>query len=62
MVKKVSGTDFKIDPGARRSGDPAVLVASAQKARDELGWQPRHSGLEEIVQSAWEVVTTMNKK
>jgi UDP-glucose 4-epimerase len=37
----------------RREGDPATLVASSDKIRRELGWQPRHAGLEDIIQSAW---------
>jgi UDP-glucose 4-epimerase len=37
----------------RRSGDPAVLVASAQKLRRVLRWQPRESALRTIVESAW---------
>jgi UDP-glucose 4-epimerase len=39
---------------ARRAGDPAVLVASSQKIRAELGWQPRLPELEDIIRSAWE--------
>ena len=53
MVKTVSGRDFAVQTAPRRAGDPAVLVASAQKAMDELGWQPRHGSLREIVESAW---------
>jgi UDP-glucose-4-epimerase GalE len=39
--------------GPRRSGDPARLVASSQRARDELGWQPRLDRLDQIVDTAW---------
>jgi UDP-glucose 4-epimerase len=40
----------------RRPGDPAELIADAARIREELGWQPRHDRLEEIVQTAlaWE--------
>ena len=38
----------------RRAGDPAVLVASSEKARRELGWEPRFTALDEIVRTAWE--------
>jgi UDP-glucose 4-epimerase len=38
----------------RRAGDPPVLVASPARARGELGWEPRHSSLEEMIGSAWE--------
>lgn len=39
--------------GQRREGDPARLVADASRAREELGWQPRHSEIEMIVATAW---------
>src|SRR5581483_9678248 len=38
---------------ARRAGDPACLVADAARARGLLGWEPRCSGLETIVDTAW---------
>jgi UDP-glucose 4-epimerase len=41
---------YRISP--RRSGDPAVLVASSERARQELGWQPRLTALDEIVRTA----------
>lgn len=37
----------------RRDGDPPTLVAQADKARDQLGWRPRHGDLETIVRTAW---------
>ena len=39
---------------ARRPGDPAVLVASSEKIRRELGWTPQHSDLDSIITSAWQ--------
>ena len=36
-----------------RAGDPPVLVASAEKARRELGWQPRYPELQRILEHAW---------
>ncbi|HUS52233.1 MAG TPA: UDP-glucose 4-epimerase GalE, partial [Candidatus Bathyarchaeia archaeon] len=53
MVKKISGIDFKSPIGPRREGDPARLVAKAEKIKKDLGWQPRHSDLKTIVESAW---------
>jgi UDP-glucose 4-epimerase len=38
----------------RRPGDPAVLIASAEKLRQELGWSPRFPGIRDIVQTAWD--------
>jgi len=56
VVKRVSGVDFPVTYSARRPGDPASLVAKADRIRDELGWRPEHDDLEEIVGQAlaWE--------
>jgi UDP-glucose 4-epimerase len=56
VVKKVSGVDFPVVISPRRSGDPAAIVARADRIRAELGWQPRHDNLQEIVSQAltWE--------
>jgi UDP-glucose 4-epimerase len=53
-VKSVSGVDFAVVEGPRRPGDPAAVVAKADRVRDELGWQPTHADLTEIVTSAYE--------
>jgi len=54
MARKVTGHAIPAQDAARRPGDPAVLVASSDKIRRELGWQPRYPDLEQIVASAWE--------
>jgi UDP-glucose 4-epimerase len=56
VVKKVSGVDFPVEIGPRRPGDPAVIVAKADRAREVLGWKPKRDNLEEIVAQAidWE--------
>ena len=53
IAKKVTGIDIPTVSTSRREGDPAVLVASSDKIRDELGWQPEYKELELIIQSAW---------
>lgn len=53
-AEQVTGREIPYDFGPRRSGDPAILTASATKIREELGWQPRFPILESIVASAWE--------
>lgn len=55
-VKRVSGVDFPVDYVARRPGDPAAIVAANARAREILGWTPRHDDLDEIVRQAldWE--------
>jgi UDP-glucose 4-epimerase len=53
MARRVSGAPLAERAGARRAGDPAVLVAAIERARSELAWQPEHD-LEAMVTSAWE--------
>lgn len=53
-AKEVTGVDFPVEMGLRRAGDPAVLVASGQKAKRELGWEPKESDARSILRSAWE--------
>jgi UDP-glucose 4-epimerase len=52
-ARRVTGKGLKVENGVRRPGDPAVLVASSEKARRELGWSPAHESLDAIVESAW---------
>ena len=52
-VERVSGHRVPVHETARRAGDPPELVANPAKARELLGWQARHSSLENIVQTAW---------
>ena len=52
-VKKVSGKNFKIIEVPRRPGDPPLLVCDSTRAKNELGWQPKWTDLEKIVESAW---------
>ena len=56
MVESVAGKPLVIREEPRRAGDPAYLVARAQRIRAELGWRPRHDDLKAIVSSslAWE--------
>jgi len=53
VVHQVTGRPVPYRVGPRREGDPAVLVASSAKLSTDLGWQPQHSGLQQIVESAW---------
>jgi UDP-glucose 4-epimerase len=54
VARKVTGHEIPAVEAPRRAGDPAVLVASSEKIRRVLGWQPQHSDIESIVRSAWE--------
>jgi UDP-glucose 4-epimerase len=52
-VRKVTGHPIPAREEARRAGDPAVLVASSDKIKRELNWQPQYPDLQDIVKSAW---------
>jgi UDP-glucose 4-epimerase len=53
-ARRVTGHPIPTLESPRRPGDPAVLVASAEKIKRELGWEPEYASLEAIVQSAWD--------
>lgn len=52
-ARRVTGHAIPITMGARRAGDPARLVAAADKAREVLGWTPRFMDIEQVIKSAW---------
>ena len=52
-VREVTGHPVPVEMAPRREGDPAELVASAQRAREELGWTPARPTLHEMVRDAW---------
>lgn len=54
MARKVTGHPIPALETPRRPGDPARLVASPRLIQSELGWEAKHSGLEEIMSSAWD--------
>jgi UDP-glucose 4-epimerase len=56
VAKRVSGVDFPVALSGRRAGDPAAIVAKADRARRVLGWKPTRDNLDEIVRQAldWE--------
>ena len=51
-VKRVSGVDFRVELAPARAGDPAQIVAAADRARALIGWQPQLDDLETIVAHA----------
>jgi UDP-glucose 4-epimerase len=52
-ARRVTGHPIPAEVQPRRPGDPAVLVASSEKAIRELGWKPRYTQLDEIIRTAW---------
>lgn len=52
-ARTVTGKDIPVKIGARRAGDPGTLIASSDKARSVLGWNPVHTSVEKIIGDAW---------
>jgi UDP-glucose-4-epimerase GalE len=52
-VERVTGRKLPLRTGPRRPGDPAVLYASSEKIRRELGWKPQYEAIDVIVETAW---------
>ncbi|HUY95590.1 MAG TPA: NAD-dependent epimerase/dehydratase family protein, partial [Terracidiphilus sp.] len=52
-ARRVTGHPIPAEIHPRRPGDPAVLVASSEKALRELGWKPRYTHLDDILRTAW---------
>ncbi len=52
-ARRVTGHPIPAEIHPRRAGDPAVLVASSEKAIHDLGWKPRYTQLDDILRTAW---------
>jgi UDP-glucose 4-epimerase len=52
-ARRVTGSSIAFERAPRRVGDPPVLVASGMRAREQLGWAPRLTDIEGIIESAW---------
>jgi UDP-glucose 4-epimerase len=57
-VKAVTGSEVPTREAARRPGDPPTLIAASDRIRNELGWETRKPGLDEIVADAWAFART----
>lgn len=53
-VESVTGKKIPVSIDKRREGDPAILIASSEKAFKELGWKPQRPALEDMIQDAWQ--------
>lgn len=60
--ERVTGLPIAAVDAPRRAGDPAVLIASSSRAMSELGWNPRHTDLDEIVSDAWEFTRSLGDR
>src|SRR5699024_7924117 len=56
--RAITGHPIPATVSSRRSGDPAVLVASSEQAHAGLAWKPYHTGLADIIRDAWKFTTT----
>ncbi len=54
-AEKVVGRKLNVEYAGRRAGDPAVLVASYDKAKKVLGWEPAYTDVEEIIRTTWNI-------
>jgi UDP-glucose 4-epimerase len=52
-AREITQHPIPAEIGSRRPGDPAILIASSDKIRRELGWKPQYPALHEIIESAW---------
>ncbi|MFD0826189.1 UDP-glucose 4-epimerase GalE [Neobacillus sp. M.A.Huq-85] len=52
-AKEVTGIELPVVMGERRSGDPSTLIASSEKAKQILGWNPTRTSIREIIRDAW---------
>ena len=50
-AKEITGVDFAIHHAGRRTGDPAVVLATAEKAKQTLGWSPQHSAVRTLLET-----------
>lgn len=57
-ARRVTSAPIPVKTSPRRRGDPAVLVASSKRAREELGWEPQYARLEDILESTWKWMKT----
>lgn len=62
MCREVTGHPIPAEVAPRRAGDPAVLIASSEKIKADLGWDPTRTQLRRIVEDAWEFTRVLGDK
>ena len=53
-AREITGRHIAVSAGPRRAGDPATLIATSQKIKNEMGWTPEKEDLKVIIKSAWD--------
>ena len=61
-MRRVTGLPIASVDAPRRAGDPAVLIASSDRAIAELGWSPKHTDIDEIVSDAWDFTKSLGDR
>ena len=61
-ARRITGRPIPALMAGRRAGDPAVLTASSNLARETLGWKAEHSDIDSIIRSTWEVYKLRSKQ
>ncbi|MEM8551470.1 MAG: UDP-glucose 4-epimerase GalE [Pseudomonadota bacterium] len=62
VARQITGREIPVESGPRRVGDPPILTANASKAETVLGWTPQHSGLDEIIGTAWRWMSELSPR
>ncbi|MBC7221572.1 UDP-glucose 4-epimerase GalE [Candidatus Bipolaricaulota bacterium] len=62
VCRRVTGREIPAREAPRRPGDPAILVADPTRAQKDLGWRPKYTALEPIVETAWSWMLKMSQK
>jgi UDP-glucose 4-epimerase len=62
IARRVSGVEFPVEEAPRRSGDPAMIVARADRICNLLDWEARYNDLEAIVSDAWRWERKLQKR
>ena len=52
-TKDATGEEINVVLGERRAGDPAILIASSEKAHNLLNWEPKYTNVKDIIKTAW---------
>ena len=52
-ARSITGKEIQADIGSRRAGDPGILIASSEKAKQVLGWRPTRTSITKIIEDAW---------